>query len=251
MANPIKSVIIQKKLAGVLHDLNVRTDGENVIMPGAKTLIQYFSDYLTGTQVNSAISTAISNLINGAPNAFDTLKEIADWIEEHEDLYLALVAAIDGKVDKVTGYGLSKNDLTDTLLTKLNGIEAGANNYTHPANHAPSIITQDSTNRFVTDAQIAAWNAAAGGMSALDLADATTDGLMSKEDWTKLDGIEAGANNYTHPANHAPSIITQDTNNRFVTDAEKVAWNAAGRILSGTTAPLDLTDKDLFFEILP
>ena len=28
-----------------------------------------------------------------------------------------------------------------------------------------------------------------------------------------------------HPANHPPSIITQDAGNRFVTDVEKTAWN--------------------------
>ena len=30
------------------------------------------------------------------------------------------------KVDKVTGYGLSQNDFTNALLSKLNGIESGA-----------------------------------------------------------------------------------------------------------------------------
>ena len=45
-------------------------------------------------------------------------------------------------------------------------------------------------------------------------------------DKTKLDGIASGANNYIHPATHPPSIITQDANNRFVTDSEKSAWNA-------------------------
>jgi hypothetical protein len=51
-------------------------------------------------------------------------------------------------------------------------------------------------------------------------------GFMTGADKTKLDGIATGANNYTHPANHAPSIITQDASNRFVTDAEKTTWNA-------------------------
>jgi hypothetical protein len=31
---------------------------------------------------------------------------------------------------------------------------------------------------------------------------------------------------YTHPVNHPASIITQDLNNRFVTDTEKTAWNS-------------------------
>lgn len=36
----------------------------------------------------------------------------------------------------------------------------------------------------------------------------------------------AGVTNYEHPSTHLPSIITQDANNRFVTDAEKTTWNA-------------------------
>lgn len=56
------------------------------------------------------------------------------------------------------------------------------------------------------------------------------NGLMSSSDKTKLNGIAEGANNYSHPSNHPPSIISQDANNRFVTDAEKSNWNgkAAG-----------------------
>ncbi|GBG11328.1 hypothetical protein PAT3040_06129 [Paenibacillus agaridevorans] len=37
--------------------------------------------------------------------------------------------------------------------SKLDGIASGANNYTHPANHPPSIITQDANNRFMTDVE--------------------------------------------------------------------------------------------------
>lgn len=51
---------------------------------------------------------------------------------------------------------------------------------------------------------------------------------------TKLDGIATGATNYAHPANHPPSIITQDASNRFATDAEKTAWNAKQAALGFT-----------------
>jgi hypothetical protein len=54
------------------------------------------------------------------------------------------------KVDKVTGKSL----LLDTEITRLEALS----NYAHPANHAPSIITQDTNNRFVTDAEKAFWN---------------------------------------------------------------------------------------------
>ncbi|WP_428232476.1 tail fiber domain-containing protein [Flavobacterium sp.] len=55
------------------------------------------------------------------------------------------------KVDKMAG----KNLLSDTEITRLGTLS----NYTHPANHPATIITQDSTNRFVTDAEKASWNA--------------------------------------------------------------------------------------------
>lgn len=51
-----------------------------------------------------------------------------------------LANLLSNKVDKVAGYGLSKNDFTDTLLSKLNGIDAGANRYVHPTGGADASI---------------------------------------------------------------------------------------------------------------
>lgn len=69
----------------------------------------------------------------------------------------------DNKVAKETGKGLSANDYTTIEKDKLSGIAANANNYTHPANHPASIIAQDASNRFVTDAEKTAWNGKAAG----------------------------------------------------------------------------------------
>lgn len=69
-----------------------------------------------------------------------------------------LVVSILSKVDKVTGKDLSSNDYTTAEKNKLGGIAENANNYTHPANHDPSIITQDANNRFVTDSEKNTWN---------------------------------------------------------------------------------------------
>lgn len=51
-----------------------------------------------------------------------------------------LANLLSNKVDKVAGYGLSKNDFTDALLSKLNGIDEGANRYTHPTGGADASI---------------------------------------------------------------------------------------------------------------
>ncbi len=79
----------------------------------------------------------------------------------HDDRYYTESEAdtkLSGKVDKVSGKGLSTEDYTTTEKNKLAGIETGANNYTHPATHPPSIIVQDANNRFVTDTEKAIWN---------------------------------------------------------------------------------------------
>ena len=57
-----------------------------------------------------------------------------------------------------------------------------------------------------------------------DIATDSANGFMSKEDFTKLKGIEEGANKYTHPKTHQASIIIQDATRRFVTDEEKDKW---------------------------
>ncbi len=54
---------------------------------------------------------------------------------------------------------------------------------------------------------------------------------LSTEDYTtadksKLAGIAAGANNYVHPVSHSADMIEQNENRRFVSDAEKAAWNS-------------------------
>lgn len=136
-----------------------------------------------------------------------------------------LDAAIIGKMDKISGKQLSTEDYTTAEKSKLAGIAAGANNYTHPANHPPTIITQDSNNRFVTDAEKSTWNGKAGTAAATTSA----NGLMSSMDKTKLDGIAAGANNYTHPSGdgnqHVPATGT--TNNGKVLKSGSTAGSSA------------------------
>lgn len=85
----------------------------------------------------------------------------------------------------------------------------------------------------------------------IPLATSTNDGAMSSEYAEKLDGIAENANNYTHPASHSPSIITQDVNNRFVTDTEKSTWNGKQDSLGFTPVPntRKVNDKALSSDI--
>lgn len=83
---------------------------------------------------------------------------------------------------------------------------------------------------------------AATPVVSMPAATAAVPGHMTAAQASKLDGIAAGATNYTHPANHAPSIITQDANSRFVTDAEKASWSGKQAALGYT--PENVASKD-------
>lgn len=84
--------------------------------------------------------------------------DVAGQITAHNTDAQAHQALFTGKVDKVSGKGLSTEDYTSAEKAKLAGVAAGANNYTHPASHPASMVTQDVTHRFVTDAEKTAWN---------------------------------------------------------------------------------------------
>ncbi len=186
----------------------------------------------TSVYTKSETDQRIQTIVGAAPDALDTLQEIADALNNDPDFAGTMTMQLAGKVDKVAGKGLSANDYTTAEKTKLAGIAAGANNYTHPATHPPAIIAQDASSRFVSDAEKAAWNAKAETAAAT----VEADGLMSASDKTKLEGISAGANNYSHPATHPPSIIVQDSGNRFVTDTEKATWNAKASTTAATAS---------------
>ena len=112
------------KLASIIADLGTKATTEalttglagkaNSSHTHAQADVTGLEDALTARPttdaMNTAISTAISNLINGAPETYDTLKEIADYIESHKSVETALNEAIGKKADKATtlaGYGIT------------------------------------------------------------------------------------------------------------------------------------------------
>lgn len=130
-----KNAILQMKIEEVLNDLLPKTIAAQVIVDDGtqETLATRLASIMSkldgivdsGT-IDSKISTAIDGLIDGAPGTYDTLKEIADYIASHEEVSSALNEAIGNKVDKVEGKGLSTEDFTTALKTKLEGIAEGA-----------------------------------------------------------------------------------------------------------------------------
>jgi phage-related tail fiber protein len=84
-----------------------------------------------------------------------------------------------------------------------------------------SLVEEDVTHRFTTDAEKVVWNGKASNSVVTQVA----NGLMSVVDKKKLDGVQAGANAYVHPSTHGAAMIVEDPSHRFVADAEKITWN--------------------------
>lgn len=170
MANT-KYILEQIRIEGELQELLVKTNGDNTtvtyngsemtLTAALAAIFTSLTNLPTDNGIDGKISAAIDGLIGGAPATYDTLKEIADYIATHEDAAAALTAAIGNKVDKEDGKGLSANDFTDALKAKLDSMEP------------------------VTAAEKAAWDAKADKTAAT----AAADGLMSKEDKARLDGL--------------------------------------------------------------
>ena len=92
--------------------------------------------------------------------------------------------------------------------TKLDGIAENANNYTHPSYTARASglykVTVDGTGHVSAATAVTKSDITALGIPESDTtysaATTSAEGLMSAADKTKLDGVTAGANKYTHPS---------------------------------------------------
>ena len=167
----VKHILDTIKVDNEFKALIAKSDGENVAVTykGAEMTLSAaltqiatsVSNIPTGENVDAKISAAIDELIGGAPETYDTLKEIAEYILNNQDVMSTLNNAIGNTVDKEDGKGLSAEDFTAALKAKLDAL--------------PAITAEDVEN----------WNNKADKSTAT----VTSAGLMSAEDKTRLDGL--------------------------------------------------------------
>lgn len=115
----------------------------------------------TGGTVNGSVNA--TNLQVGGNNVYHTNRKptpadigASPIGHSHDDRYFTeaeMNEKLKTKVSVESGKGLSTNDYTTAEKNKLAGIAAGANAYTHPSSHPATMITEDSTHRFVTDVE--------------------------------------------------------------------------------------------------
>ena len=150
--------------------------------------------------VDSALSSSSTNPVQNkkVKEALDSIN--GSSIKLNNSSNISVSDAISNKVDKANGKGLSTNDFTDALKSKLDAIDDEANKYVHPNSHASSMIVEASALNNIGSAKNANQhdintkiNSAFAGK-----VDKVTGKGLTANDFTddlksKLDGIAAGA----------------------------------------------------------
>lgn len=68
------------------------------------------TDFYSKDEVDSKIANTKSEILGGAGKDYDTLKELEEWVKEHQDLYAALVTNVGKKANADDVYTKEKVD---------------------------------------------------------------------------------------------------------------------------------------------
>ena len=96
---------------------NYATKDEIPTVPSKVSELTNDSNYQTAEQVNSIVTTEIAKVVADAPEDFDTLKEMSDWIAGHEDDASAMNSAISDNKTAITALQTSKADKSEIPTT--------------------------------------------------------------------------------------------------------------------------------------
>ena len=120
---------------GTPEDVYTKTETDNLLSTKANK-----SNTYTKTETDNKITEKVSEIVSGAPEDFDTLKEMSDWLTEHEDSAASMNSAIQKnaedivtantniakKLDKTTRYAISDEvgGAASTVKTTITSVDA-------------------------------------------------------------------------------------------------------------------------------
>lgn len=175
MASTQQKAILKSYINGTLQELMLKSVGEQIYLSDGSTVAEKIADIVLAVnerakssdveaQIDAAVNDAVTSLIDGAPETYNTLKEIATYISEHQDIVDGLNSAIGSKADKSTvetiqttlnklgslanKSSVSESDLDSALKEKVNAAAEG--NHSHANKTALDGITAE---------KVAAWDA--------------------------------------------------------------------------------------------
>lgn len=200
IADKAVDITVPTKVSDLSNDSKFQTDAEVAAAIAA-------ADHMKRKIVNS--TDDIDLTAEDASQYIYMVKKSSTKTGDKYDEYMVLDGALekvgDWEVDlsnyvqKDGNKVLSTNDFTNELLEKLNGIEEGANKYTHATHEAHASgfykVTVDAEGHVTAVVAVEKADITALGIPGENttyvVATAESDGLMSKEDKAKLDGFIA------------------------------------------------------------
>ena len=136
--------------------LNAKANISGQVFTGAVSATNLSGTNTGDNAPNSLYSGLVTNATHTGEVTGSTALTITNGAVTNAKLANVATSTLKGRVAATTGV---VEDLTASQVRTLLNVADGANNYVHPANHLASIITQDASNRFVTDTEKSAWNA--------------------------------------------------------------------------------------------
>ena len=190
-ANPVQNKAVYTALGNKVDKVDGKELSSNDFTDALLTKLNGIADGANKTTVDSSMSSTSTNPVQNK----------------------VVNTALSNKVDKVSGMGLSANDFTDALLTKLNGIADGANKTTVDSSMS-STSTNPVQNKVINTALGNKVDKVDGkGLSSNDF----TDALLSK-----LNATNTGYGTCSTEAATAAKVITVIGNTNWVLSAGSI-----------------------------
>ena len=176
------------------------------------------------SQSNAYTDNKIAELIDGAPETLDTLKEVADAIAEHKDVETALNEAIGKKANQTELDTHTENDDIHTTVTeKSNWTDASLKKHSHP-----NKLVLDG----ITSALITAWNKVA-------------DKLDKTGDASNVTNTITAAANRTNLTTGEKLSVSLGKISKWFSDLKSVAFSGSYKDLSDTPTLGTAAEKDI------
>ena len=237
------------------------TSSSGVLTNGVTATTQGASDNTTKVATTAFVTTAISNLINGAPGSLDTLNELAAAMNDDAAFSTTVTNSLATKMPlaggeftgNITFSGSQTVDGRDLSVdgSKLDGIEAGAT-ADQTGTEIRALLAATSNTNILNDTLLSKLNGIESGATADQTASEiltlikTVDGAGSGLDADTLDGISSAnfvrsnANDtltggtYTFNSATDQKIILKGSNDPYIrfqegsTNKAFIQWNSGG-----------------------
>lgn len=101
--------LLSKVEGNVEVDAELSEISENPVQN--KVITAELASYATTAEVESKVTEKVAEIVAGAPEDFDTLKEMSDWLKEHEDSAASMNSAIQKNAEDIetANENISKN----------------------------------------------------------------------------------------------------------------------------------------------